>query len=666
MKTHTPMIAALGAATVILAGIFSGAAAVTRYASLMSSEEGRETLKDLALWEDQRVTGDGKLFEMLASDNPLLRLRAVEVIGRIQDPVDIPRLVPMLKDPDVAVVHETIFALGQMGSAEALPALLEYADDANNYSELRLVCEALGKTGGHEAIEVLIELLRDFNSSVRAEAALALARTEDPAAVPALQLAVHDPDVDVVWPAVYGLEKVEHPRTGEKVAPLLTHNDARVREVAARTLGKQRYGDAVSELVIALTDVELGVACNAAWALGEIEEDDACHPLGEMLSSNTSHRARLAAARALGSIGSKKGKDYLIQALSDESVSVRCAAILSLAEILGDEVEMFCDQMMDDGSRLVRAAAIEAYGPGNANDQADRLAHIARTHDDPMMRTAAVTAMGQLEDKKAVRTVLVEKLQDEDWVVATVAVAAIGEQEDEEAIPALIDVYRQRHRREDVNIRKQVLTVLTDMGVVEGAEIAREALSDPDWRIREQALLLLEAIGQAPEPEVIPTAREVNEAGFDRVRRRYVAPPGGLRHAVISTRYGDIEIELFGDDAATFVYNFVDLAKRGAYNGLIFHRVEPNFVVQGGDPRGDGWGDCGQTVPSQFNQYRYDTGYIGVPHDGKDSGGCQLFITHRPAHHLDGRYTIFGRVTSGMDVVGKIDRGDTFTVRIVD
>ena len=665
MKTYTPAIAALSVATAIIAGAVSGAWAGSRYASLMSSEEGRETLKDLALWEDQRVTGDGKLFEMLASDNPLLRRRAVEVIGRIQDPADIPRLVPMLKDPDVDVVHETIFALGQMGTEEALPALLEYADDANNYAELRLVSEALGKIGGREAIETLIELLRDFNSSIRAEAALALARMEDPAAVPALLLAVHDPDVDVVWPAVYGLEKVEHPRTGEKVTPLLAHHDVRVREVAARTLGKQHYDDAVPPLILALDDVELGVACNAAWALGEIGEDDACHPLGEMLASHPSHRARLAAARALGSIGSKRGKDYLIQALSDESVSVRADAILSLAEILGDEVEMFCDQMMDDGSRLVRAAAVEAYGPGNVTDQADLLARIARTHEDPMMRTAAVTALGQLEDK-GVRPILVEKLQDEDWVVATVAVAAIGEQEYTEAAPVLVDVYQQRHRREDVNIRKQVLTVLTDMGATDGAEIAREALSDPDWRIREQALLLLEAIGLAPEPEVIPSAREVNEANFDRVRRRYVAPPSGLRHAVISTRHGDIEIELCGDDAATFVYNFIDLAKRGAYNGLTFHRVEPNFVVQGGDPRGDGWGDCGQTVPSQFNRYRYDTGYIGVPNDGKDSGGCQFFITHRPAHHLDGRYTIFGRVTDGMDVVGKIDRGDTFTVRVVD
>jgi HEAT repeat protein/cyclophilin family peptidyl-prolyl cis-trans isomerase len=551
-----------------------------------------------------------------------------------------------------------------MGSEEALPALEAYARVAE-FAGLRLLCEALGKIGGIGAITILVELLRDFNSSIRAEAALALARTEDPAAVPALLLAVHDPDIDVVWPAVYGLEKVEHPRTGEKVTPLLSHNDVRVREVSARTLGKQKYEGAVPALIIALGDRELGVACNAAWALGEIGEDDACQPLGTMLSSHESHRARLAAAQALGSIGSKKGKDDLIQALSDESVSVRAAAILALAEILGDDAEMFCDQMMDDGSRIVRAAAIEAFGVGNVTKRADELMRIARTGDDPMMRTAAVTALGMLEED-SVRPFLVEKLQDEDWVVATVAVSGIGEQEYVEAVPALLDVYQQRHRREDVNIRKEILTVLTTLAAAESAEIAREALSDPDWRIREQALLLLEAIGQAPQPEMIPSAREVNEANFDRVRRRYVAPPSGLRHAVITTRYGDIEIELFGDDAPTFVYNFIDLANRGGYNGVTFHRVEPNFVVQGGDPRGDGWGDCGQTVPSQFNQYRYDTGYIGVPHDGKDSGGCQLFITHRPAHHLDGRYTIFGRVTAGMDVVEKIDRGDTFTVRVVD
>jgi len=152
MKKHTFLVAAVLAATTVFVG---PARSVTRYAALMSSEEGRETLKDLALWEDQRVTGDGRLFEMLASDNPLLRLRAVEVIGRIQDAQDVPRLLPMLHDPDADVVHETIFALGQMGSEEALPALLQLSRATNEFAVHRLVCEALGKIGGQDAVEAL-------------------------------------------------------------------------------------------------------------------------------------------------------------------------------------------------------------------------------------------------------------------------------------------------------------------------------------------------------------------------------------------------------------------------------------------------------------------------------------------------------------------------------
>jgi len=135
---------------------------------------------------------------------------------------------------------------------------------------------------------------------------------------------------------------------------------------------------------------------------------------------------------------------------------------------------------------------------------------------------------------------------------------------------------------------------------------------------------------------------------------------------VIDTRHGDIEVELFGDDAIQTVANFINLARQGFYKNLTTHRVVPNFVVQGGDPRGDGSGDAGYTVPAEVTQHRYDTGYLGIADAGKDTGSCQWFITLSPQPHLDGRYTIFGKVTKGMDAVWKIDQGDSFNVKILD
>jgi len=104
------------------------------------------------------------------------------------------------------------------------------------------------------------------------------------------------------------------------------------------------------------------------------------------------------------------------------------------------------------------------------------------------------------------------------------------------------------------------------------------------------------------------------------------------------------------------------LVRGGFYRGLTFHRVVPNFVVQGGDPRGDGWGGPGYTLRSEFSTVRYGRGTVGMASAGKDTEGSQFFITHSPQPHLDGRYTVVGRVLRGMDVVDALRVGD----RIVD
>ena len=106
------------------------------------------------------------------------------------------------------------------------------------------------------------------------------------------------------------------------------------------------------------------------------------------------------------------------------------------------------------------------------------------------------------------------------------------------------------------------------------------------------------------------------------------------------------------------VDSFVQLAARGYFNNVTFHRVVPNFVVQGGDPRGDGNGGPGYQIRCEINEARYDRGAVGMALSGKDTGGSQWFVTHSPQPHLDGGYTVFGRVTNGMEVVDRLMRGD--------
>jgi peptidyl-prolyl cis-trans isomerase B (cyclophilin B) len=133
-----------------------------------------------------------------------------------------------------------------------------------------------------------------------------------------------------------------------------------------------------------------------------------------------------------------------------------------------------------------------------------------------------------------------------------------------------------------------------------------------------------------------------------------------LKKAIIETEKGTIVAELFAKDAPGTVANFEKLIKEGFYDGLTFHRVIPNFVIQGGCPQGTGTGGPGYSIKCEVdnNPNKHLRGSLSMAHRGRDTGGSQFFICHSPQPHLDGRHTVFGRVMEGIDVVDKIRQGE--------
>jgi peptidyl-prolyl cis-trans isomerase B (cyclophilin B) len=136
-----------------------------------------------------------------------------------------------------------------------------------------------------------------------------------------------------------------------------------------------------------------------------------------------------------------------------------------------------------------------------------------------------------------------------------------------------------------------------------------------------------------------------------------------MKQAVMETDKGKMTIELYPDEAPGTVANFEKLANSGFYDGLTFHRVIPNFVIQGGCPRGDGTGGPGWTIKCETdgNPRKHQRGSLSMAHAGRDTGGSQFFICHSPQPHLDGKHTVFGRVTEGLEIVDAIRRGDHMT-----
>ncbi|REJ80893.1 MAG: peptidylprolyl isomerase [Bacteroidetes bacterium] len=135
-----------------------------------------------------------------------------------------------------------------------------------------------------------------------------------------------------------------------------------------------------------------------------------------------------------------------------------------------------------------------------------------------------------------------------------------------------------------------------------------------------------------------------------------------MKKAKITTSKGEMLIEFYEKDAPVTVKNFCDLASKGFYNGLTFHRVIPNFVIQGGCPEGTGIGGPGYTIPCELdgdNQY-HDRGVLSMAHAGRNTGGSQFFICHNRANtsHLDRKHTCFGKVIEGLEVIDQIHQGD--------
>ncbi len=171
------------------------------------------------------------------------------------------------------------------------------------------------------------------------------------------------------------------------------------------------------------------------------------------------------------------------------------------------------------------------------------------------------------------------------------------------------------------------------------------------------AALLLTSCGTAPSE---PTPKPMS----------YSAPPpmtidsGKQYVATIETEKGNIVLELFAGDVPVTVNNFVFLAREGFYDGTTFHRIIPGFMAQGGDPTGTGSGGPGYRFADEFTRHTHVTGALSMANAGPATNGSQFFITYGPQHHLDGKHSVFGQLTDGMDVLEAVKQGDTI-IRIV-
>jgi cyclophilin family peptidyl-prolyl cis-trans isomerase len=287
------------------------------------------------------------------------------------------------------------------------------------------------------------------------------------------------------------------------------------------------------------------------------------------------------------------------------------------------------------------------------------------TDSDARVVPAVLAAMARLEAPDVGR-ILIDHLAKEDVGIRTAAAAALGDVKPDGGVDALVAAYKRGESDLVIDTRAAVLEALSKYGAAAALPTLKAALTDKDWALRVKAAELITSLdpsvdaAQAIRPA--PTAANA----IDYTSARLVDPPVSPQ-VYIETEKGTIQIELDVLDAPITALNFMTLARRGYFDGLAFHRLVANFVVQGGDPRGDGEGGPGYSIRDELNQEPYLRGTVGMALAWRDTGGSQFFITHSPQPHLDARYTVFGRVTTGMEIVDALNQWDIMTrVRVWD
>ncbi len=503
---------------------------------------------------------------------------------------------------------------------------------------------ALADLDPAEARARLLPALHRFSGSRRDEAAAA---------------GLEAPEDELRIAAAYALTREPRPRRAAELRALLAAPEARIRAWAARALGEVGDAGELERLLPLLDDPDPGPRIQALRAASRL----------------------LAEGRAAAPRSWREG---LLRLLDDPHAGVRITALEASGHWLRDEeLGAALARRVESGGAGGRAALL-ALAAGSDPRVAERLPEAA-AEPDPLWRVAAARAAGILGSESLLSrlegdaepqvrlAVLAARLDEAGPEKAAFAAAALADPDPGMRAAALewltlnpvvsfdrlLAALAGPGSRFLVELRLNGIAALASRAAAEplerGAAIeGLEALAgDSDYAVRSRAAAALESL-ERPRPAVGSVETGIDLRGYRELLERSSRP----RRAELVTRHGTICLRLACAQAPLTCVNFLNLANQGFYDGLTFHRVVPDFVVQGGDPRGDGWGGPGYTIRDEPNRIPFRRGVVGMALAGPDTAGSQFFIALSPQPHLDGVFTAFAEVTCGGDLLDRIEAGD--------
>jgi cyclophilin family peptidyl-prolyl cis-trans isomerase/HEAT repeat protein len=639
---------------------------------------------------------------LVADPDPRIRRRAALGVGRVGLPGGTALVQPLLADADPEVRQMAAFALGLLGDkarqrrqppdqsvVAALTAALQDADarvrgraaEALGLIEETTAAPAAG-SGSAAAIGQMVSAYvkqgaiaslspddERWPNTPEADAvrlglfALVRLKSYEP-----LASAVVDGSgrVSGWWPVAFALQRVGDPRAAPMLRELAATPGRYTRAFAARGLGAYRDTASVPLLrsMIEHSRGDVALVVSAVRALGQIGAPEATDAIMTVLTAEkTDPNVQLEAVAELARLKSAAALPYIHDLVTDEWPTLRAAAIRAAAAIDPEGFPILMSGMEPDSHWIVRAAIADVLGGMPADVATARLQQMLEDQDKRVLPSV----LGSLARLKApgLDAVLLAQLKSPDPAVRSAAARAIGRLRPAGGAAALRDAFRASQDTALQDARQAAMEALVPFGVAEAMDTVKAALADRDWSMRLRAAALLRELDPSAD-----TTDVIRPAPGDPIAP-YTSPeliaPTVSPHAFIETAKGTVEIEFTVLDAPQTVQNFIALARRGYFNGLQVHRVVPNFVVQDGDPRGDGSGGPGYSIRDELNDRPFVRGTVGMALSAADTGGSQWFIMHSPAPHLDAKYTVFGQVVNGMEVVDRIQQLDVIQrVRIWD
>lgn len=641
------------------------------------SRSDQEVFREMKGLEYQRNPVPARFASWLKSENPAIREKAVESLGKIQDTSTISWVAEKLNDADAKVREEAAFAMGQFFSPNAEPPLLNALDFEKNTGVKSRLVEALGKTGTEKSFPFLENLLDSQVPDNEKNAALSwglisyrgYSYNQGLKNLNELLKSTSDPEIQ--WRAAYALYRSGSPAEMNTLYEILKNNSPFARYFALKGI------TSIAGILKSSESEGFNYLESARNANRILQSPDFLQRL-KNLSADANLYVKLADLQLMGVLTDPSLWPSAKEAAADENPYIRAAALEAIAGYKNQDAENFLTQCIqnsenwrDRGIALMNLAKInqkkcfEIVNSSIEKSQWPENYYYIKALEQLNSKSSTRLLM-KLSDNQNIAQVslalealsrrdgvplafLINKLKRGDPAITTIVASRLAATKESKTAQVLIDAYENFQASRDIEPMEAIIAALDSIGSTKPVPLLEREMKNPFPAIQRASQHALKHITGKEYPLLDSLAANLTRYDF-KLAAKNIRPK-----IKINTTKGSFVIELFPDKAPVTVANFVQLADSGFYNNIYFHRVVPGFVIQAGDPRGDGWGGPGYTIPCEYNDIFYDRGTVGMATAGKDTGGSQFFVTHTPQPHLNGRYTAFGKVISGMDVVDHIE-----------